>query len=267
MIAEIQYKIKFCHRKNKSLELEHQRCLKWPQVYHEAILLQSNLYRIKKGMTEISVEDWEQEGATVVLSLDTQITPQDNVAGRFKESKKLKNGLPRVEEKLLKLETEILLQKDRLEKAQQLTNMKELLAFAPPKPPKVAREVIKALPYQEFTSESGIKIWVGKSAKANDKLTFSCAKGSDLWLHAHQFAGSHVVIRNKEPDDETLMDAMHLALFYSKAKGQSEGEVVVTQCKFVARIGKNSPGKVQLSQHKVKFIKMQPRRLERLSHS
>ena len=221
-------------------------------------------------MNEIVVQDWENEGAERILSLDPKILPQENVEERFKEAKKLKKGLPRTEEKLAVMEDEIIKQQQRLEQAMQLTNMKSLLQFSPPKPPKVSPEVLKALPYKEFTSESGLKILVGKSAKANDKLTFSYGKGSDWWLHANHFAGSHVVIKvnkNCEPDDEALKDAMHLALFYSKAQGQKEGEVVVTQCKYVARIGRNSPGKVQLSKHKVHFIKMDSRRLERLSHS
>lgn len=216
------------------------------------------------------MQDWELEGAERLLTLERTKTPQENVEERFKEARKLKKGLPRTEEKLAAIEDEIQNQSLRLEAAQQLTSLKALNQFSPPKPPKIAPEVLKALPYKEFISESGLKIWVGKSAKANDKLTFSNGKGSDWWLHAHQFAGSHVVIKvnkNCDPDEETLKDAMHLALFYSKAQGQKEGEVVVTQCKYVARIGKNAPGKVQLSKHKVIFVKIDPRRLERLSHS
>lgn len=250
--------------------MQKERCSSWPQMHHEALLLQSNLYRIKKGMKEVTLPDWENEGKARVLLLDSKISPQDNLTVRFKEAKKMKAGLPRTEEKLAVIDEEIELQHKRLEKALQITCMKELLAFSPPKTPKTDPKGIKSLPYKEFTSESGMKIWVGKSAKANDQLTFSHASGSDWWLHANEFAGSHVVIKvnkNSEPDEQTLKDAMHLALFYSKAQGHKEGEVVLTQCKYVARIGKNAPGKVQLSKHKVLFIKMDSRRIERLTHS
>ncbi len=124
-----------------------------------------------------------------------------------------------------------------------------------------------ALPYRELITEAGLQIWVGKSDKDNDKLTFSHAHGSDYWLHARDVPGSHVILRLgkvKEPDDESLKDAIQAALFYSKAKDRKEGEVCVTQCKFVSRFGQNQPGKVQISHHRVAYAKMDPSRLRKL---
>ena len=54
--------------------------------------------------------------------------------------------------------------------------------------------------------------------------------------------------KNKSPDQEALMDAAQLAFAYSKAKDESAAQVSVTQCKFVSRMGKNQPGKVQISE-------------------
>ena len=123
------------------------------------------------------------------------------------------------------------------------------------------------MPYREFVTASGLKIWVGKSAKDNDKLTFACANGLDYWLHAHDVPGSHVVVhlgRHQAPDDESLKDAIQAALFFSKAKDNKEGEVCITQCKYVSRMGKNQPGKVQISHHRVVYVKMDTERLKNL---
>lgn len=107
----------------------------------------------------------------------------------------------------------------------------------------------------------------GKSAKDNDKLTFACANGSDYWLHARDVPGSHVVLhlgKQREPDEESLKDATQAALFFSKAKDNQEGEVCITQCKYVARFGKNQPGKVQISQHRIAYAKLDVERLRKL---
>ena len=105
---------------------------------------------------------------------------------------------------------------------------------------------------------------MGKSAKDNDQLTFRYANGSDYWLHARNVPGSHVILRvvkGKEPDAESIKDAMQLALAYSRSP--EEGEICLTQCKYVARQGREA-GKVHVSKHKVAYAKKDPQRLKRL---
>src|SRR5213075_345660 len=74
---------------------------------------------------------------------------------------------------------------------------------------------------RQYLSVDGFEILVGRTANDNDHLTFKIAKPNDLWLHAADYGGSHVVVRNssrKEVPQRTLIEAAQLAAYFSKAK-------------------------------------------------
>lgn len=250
-------------------------CLNWEVVQHEAELLQANYGKLKRGMPHIAVLDWITDSESTI-ALDPKLTPQEEIATRFKRSKKLRKGIPYSEARAKKQEQLVLKLQAWLAELEQITELPLLLAWretlppmhsTPPVLPKVKAAPKERSPYLEHTSASGMKIWVGRKASDNETLTFSLAKGSDWWLHASGVPGSHVVIRvnkGQEPDHETIQDAIQLALHYSKAKMRGEGEVSVTQCKYVSRFGKGHVGKVQISKHKDYYVKANPDRLKRL---
>lgn len=259
--------------KNKFLE-ELDKALSWGKVQHEAELLQSNLYKIKKGMIKICVNDWTQDHAEVEILLDPTLSPPEEVSKRFQKSKKLKRGvepLNRQYEKSCKnVEKTTLL----LHQLQEIKSVEELQVFCQKndlpltkETPRKYPKTVPSLPYREFMTSAGLQIWVGKSAKENDQLTFTYAKGLDYWLHAHGVPGSHVVLHlgaHKEPDEDSLKDAIQAALFYSKAKKSQEGEVCITQCKYVRRFGKKQPGKVQITAHRIVYARIDLNRLKNL---
>lgn len=254
------------------LSQELDSALNWEKVQHEAMLLQSNLFQIKRGMHKISVSDWLQDNAEVEILLDPTLLPSEEIAKRFKKSKKLKRGIEPLKNQLNQSKKNVEKNSSLLSQIQQIQDEEEFKIFcqkhslSPSKtvPPKYAKP-IQALPYRKFITESGLQIWIGKSAKDNDKLTFTYANGSDYWLHAQGVPGSHVVLHlgnQKEPDEEALKDAIQAALFYSKIKDNQGGEVCITRCKYVSRFGKNQPGKVQISHHRIVFAKIDQKRLK-----
>lgn len=253
-----------------------QTCRDWQKVYHEGLLLQANLFRITKGMKEIAVSDWENEGAERVIPLAPLVMPKDQVANIFRRSKKLKAGESHADRLLKTAEHELSLcqvQKDALETIVDADSLADFNIRYGISRSAVSRPLTRKIapppkPYHTFVSQAGIEIWVGKSAKDNDKLSFQCANGLDLWLHAHNYPGSHVVIRSQksvEVDSETLNDAAELALRYSKAKESSSGEVSLTQVKGLTRV-KGAPGKVMISKHKVLRIALDDARWKRLKN-
>jgi predicted ribosome quality control (RQC) complex YloA/Tae2 family protein len=268
LYAELQQKNQKNKKQQQQALADLERCQKWNQVQHEGMLLQANMFRLKKGMTHVEVSDWEQDGKEISLDLDGRLSPQEQIASRFKRSKKLKSGLSHhqkfldkvlAEAKKLEVYAEELAKAATLEALKRLNVLWGKIQVSKAKPIKDA----VPLPYYEFKSASGYAIWVGKNAVSNDKLTFSYAKGSDWWLHVSNYPGSHVVIRiqkKQDPDEQTVQDALQLAMAYSKAKDKGEAEVCITQCKFVSRAGKNQPGKVQISRHKLLFVKYDPDR-------
>ncbi len=114
---------------------------------------------------------------------------------------------------------------------------------------------------RKFISSDGYEIRVGKRAKDNDTLTFKMARSLDLWLHAADYPGSHVIVRNPNRGDipeRTLIEAAKLAAFYSRGSSQPNAAVHYTQKKFVNKPKGSAPGLVSLA--KFKTILVEPER-------
>ena len=110
---------------------------------------------------------------------------------------------------------------------------------------------------RSFISSDGFEILVGKKAKDNDFLTFRIAKSLDTWMHAADYPGSHVVVRNPgrtEIPQRTLLEAAQLAAFYSRGKTQTKAAVHYTQKKFVNRPKGAPPGLVSLASFKTLLV-------------
>lgn len=275
---QVEQQLKSKHKQTlRSLdkfENELSEATQWEKVQHEGMLLQANLFKMKRGLESILVNDWSEDNKEVSITLDSTLNPSNEVALRFKKSKKLKRGVEPLSRQVGK--TKILLEKLSflILELQEINSEHSLKNFCqknsmiiPAKQSETIKKVQPAVPYREFITAAGLKLWVGKSAKDNDQLTFSYANGSDYWLHAHDVPGSHVILhlgKQQTPDDESLQDAIQVALYYSKAKDRQEGEVCITQCKYVKRFGKNQPGKVQISEHRVIYTKMNNDRLSQL---
>ncbi|MCS7157833.1 MAG: NFACT family protein [Blastocatellia bacterium] len=102
-----------------------------------------------------------------------------------------------------------------------------------------------------FRSSDGFEILVGKSAADNERLTFRVAAPHDLWLHAADYPGSHVIIRRAKRQavpPRTLREAAQLAAFFSQARHSSKVVVNYTERKFVSKIPCSKPGLVRVSE-------------------
>jgi predicted ribosome quality control (RQC) complex YloA/Tae2 family protein len=110
---------------------------------------------------------------------------------------------------------------------------------------------------RRFFSSDGFEILVGKGAKDNDFLTFRVAKSSDLWMHAADYPGSHVVVKNparREIPPKTLLEAAQIAAFYSHAREQPKVAVHYTQKKFVNKPKGAALGLVSLASFKTVLV-------------
>lgn len=270
LLRKLKKELTRIQRKQHQLQNQLIECQNWEKLQHEGDLLKANFSNIHKGMQEIQVWDWVQD-KTITLLLNRAKSAAEQIADHFRKSKKLCKGIPHLEEQLKKLERETLKIQNELQLIEEANSWKILEPLKQKwiKPVLSMKEVkeIATLPYYEYISSTGIKIWVGKNAKNNEKLTFSLARGSDWWLHVQEFPGSHVIIKTQkgeEPDSDTLLDAMQLALHYSRAKQQGHADICITQRKFVSRLGKGQTGKVQISKHKTVFVKLDPKRYQLL---
>ncbi|WP_068471302.1 NFACT RNA binding domain-containing protein [Candidatus Protochlamydia phocaeensis] len=253
-------------RKKTQLESQWQACSTWEKVKHEGELIKAHFAQLKKGLSHLEVWDWLVD-KPYTLILNPTWTPQEEMAHRFKRAKKLQAGLSHMAEQINKTEQALLKNEQALEEVERIQTKEELLRLfsIPARAPAVKKQTTPLPPYREYVSSSGLLIWVGRNAKANDSLTFRLARGSDWWLHAQGFPGSHVLIRTQkgqDPDPDAIADAIQLALYHSQAKERQEAEICLTQRKYVSRLGKGQPGKVQISKHKTIWARFDPQRYQ-----
>jgi predicted ribosome quality control (RQC) complex YloA/Tae2 family protein len=103
---------------------------------------------------------------------------------------------------------------------------------------------------RRYRSSDGYEILVGRAAHDNDQLTFRIARPHDLWLHAADYPGSHVIVRNPTRADvphRTIIEAAQLAAAFSQAKRDAKVDVHYTQRKFLSKPKGAAPGLVRMS--------------------
>lgn len=94
----------------------------------------------------------------------------------------------------------------------------------------------------KYLSSDGTEILVGKNNKQNDYLTNKLAARDEIWLHAKDIPGSHVVIRSKTPTEKTILEAANLAAYFSKARNSSSVPVDYTLVRYVKKPSGAKPG-------------------------
>jgi len=244
-----------------------------------ADLLKPNLHRVKRGDREIAVTEWTEEGPREVkLVLDPALSPQANMERHYRRYRRIVESAARVAArdaevrgrlsalKALAAEVETSAT-DALPRLEREARRLGAGPRAAPRPRPRRGEEPERLPYRTFRSVPGAAILVGKGAAENDALTRSVARGNDVWLHARGVPGAHVVVRMGKapgPDQETLLDAAHLAAHFSDARGAPQVDVAWTRARYVRKPKGAPPGAVSYHQEKVLALRIEPARLERL---
>lgn len=106
------------------------------------------------------------------------------------------------------------------------------------------KKQVKAKPLH-YISSDGYHMYVGKNNFQNEELTFKFAEGNDLWFHAKQMPGSHVIVKTNgetEIPDRTYEEAARLAAYYSTGKEAPKVEIDYTTKKNLKKPPKAKPG-------------------------
>jgi predicted ribosome quality control (RQC) complex YloA/Tae2 family protein len=249
------------------------QCQKYPEIEHQADLLKTNFSKLRPRMKTLDCEDWQQGGASCTLILDPELTPKEQLEHFYRHARKLKRGIEPLKKIIGSLQKEkqriatafATLEEASPEELDVLEN--EFLQKRPPK----KEALFKSPSFHTFYSASGLALLVGKDGKSNLHITFQCAKKGDLWFHNRNGAGAHVIIRKgqkKEIDQEALLDAASLALYFSKARASlgQEHEVVVAEKQHVRRMKDAPAGKVLLSKYKTLRVLLDPGRIEAIKN-
>jgi predicted ribosome quality control (RQC) complex YloA/Tae2 family protein len=220
------------------------------QLYGE--LLTANMYSLQKGMQEIEVVNYYDENeATVTIQLDPLKTPSENAQRYFSKYQKAKNSIAIVEEQIRLAEEEYsyfdtLWQQLMSASIRDIAEIREELVeegYIREKQKKKLKNQNYGKPQIEtYWASDGTEILVGKNNKQNDYLTNKLAARDEIWLHTKDIPGSHVVIRSKNPEETTIIEAATLAAYFSKAKLSSSVPVDYTKVRFVKKPNGAKPG-------------------------
>jgi predicted ribosome quality control (RQC) complex YloA/Tae2 family protein len=226
----------------------------------KADLLMAHLQNWEPGMKEIIIPDFETN-QPVAIALQPDKNAVQNAQGLYKQHQKLKRARAAVQPLLLEVQTEI----DYLEQVEaaiaQIENYQtteDLQALEEIREELIGQKYLEDPEYRNrstneasssnfhhYRTPSGFEVLIGRNNRQNDQLTFRVAGDYDLWFHAQEIPGSHVLLR-LEPgtvaEEVDLQFVANLTAYYSRARQSDQVPVVYTQLKHVYKPKGAKPG-------------------------
>jgi predicted ribosome quality control (RQC) complex YloA/Tae2 family protein len=243
------------------VDAEEERCRGHNEVRVMAEALLIHAGQIKPGLESILLPDPYDAGRELTIPLDRTKNPQENANDMFSRARRLKRGLEETSSRRTRFEKEL----EQVSQAMEILDEKNDTGPArklldrttshPMKKGKVLQAAYRG-PGRRHTVD-GFTVLVGKSSTDNEKVTFKAAGPSDLWLHARDYAGSHVVIltEKRQVPDRVLYAAAAMAAAGSGAKNDTAPEIMVTERKWVRKLKGGKPGQVTVE----RFRTIRPR--------
>lgn len=216
-----------------------------------------------KGKQDIQLENYE-DGKMITVPLDPKLDGNQNAKKAYTKYTKLKKGQTYLQEQIAICQNEIdyftgvLEQLDIADFDTALEIKQELIKLGYMKEKQKSNKRKKKKESEPnittVTSPSGISVSYGKNNLQNEYLTWHKARKEEIWLHAKEYHGAHVIIHATEADEATLRFAANLAAYYSS--GRNSSSVPVNYCKVrqLKKIPGARPGMVQLTNYKTIYI-------------
>jgi predicted ribosome quality control (RQC) complex YloA/Tae2 family protein len=243
-------------------------------------LLLANIGTAVRDGGKVRLTDFYAEDTpTVELEVDENRSLQDEAARRFARYTKAKRAAREISERLEKLEPELAALEERRAELEGIIaardaaaleeftgGKKEAGAKAGAARAKTAARAKgskkdsadRGRTLRRYRSSDGYEIVVGRGARENDEVTFRVARSYDMWMHAADYPGSHVVVRARGRDEavphRTLVEAARLAAHFSQARKDAKVAVNYTQRKFVSKPRGAAPGLVYLSSFRTLLV-------------
>lgn len=222
-------------------------------------LLLANIANAKRSGNKVKLRDYYAEGVpTIEVDLDENTSLQDAAGESFSRYSKSKRAVEEIGTRLIQVDRELEEFEQKrvmLEKAIADRDQTALLRFDDRKEKTTSdRKKQKAsttIPgLRRYRSSDGYEVLVGRSARDNDQLTFRVGRPNDLWLHAGDYPGSHVIVRNSSRNEiphRTIIEAAQLAAKFSQASKDSRVTIHYTQRKFLTKPKGAAAGLVRMS--------------------
>ena len=212
--------------------------------------------QVPPGAEEITLET---DTGPLTVPLDPHLTAVENAQRYYRRYQKARRALKEVPSRLEdarsqwafleQLETDLELARD----ASEIGEVEEALirgGFVKPRKKRVPPPPARPL---TFTTPEGYTVLVGRSARLNDEITFRRAAPDDLWFHARNVPGAHVVLRTggRPVSEETIRRVAGVAAYYSAARHNATVDVQMARVRDVRRHPSGRPGQVLLRRETV----------------
>lgn len=263
VLKVLHNELKKDRRKVKKLKQQLEDAAKADYYRIRGEILTTYLGKLTAGMTEITLPNFYDDNKPLKIKLDPELSPSRNAQKYFTKYDKLKTSVDYVKEQLklandeinylANIESQIDLaspadiQEIRLELQQQgYIKQKQQKS-------KKRRKVRVSKP-EEFHTSNGTTVLVGKNNLQNDRLSFKIANKNDIWLHVKDIPGSHVIIRDSDPDEQTLLEAAQLAAYFSKGRNSDNVPVDYLPAKRLHKPNGAKPGFVTFTGQKTLYV-------------
>lgn len=201
---------------------------------------------VPPGASQVELDDPYDPGARIVVPLDPRLGAGANADRLFDQARRSERGRRQIAVRMAETRASLAGGREsegRLLAARQLADVQG----PTPSSKQAAADRVASGPRHYLTTR-GLSVLAGKGARENHRLTFSVARPEDVWLHARDAAGSHVILRDGErrAGPEDLREAAEIAAFFSEARSQPQVDVHVTRRKHV-RPAAGGLGRVRVS--------------------
>lgn len=234
-------------------------------------LLTTFMTQVPRGAESVELQNYYEENAPIVIKLNPALTPNQNAQKYFQKYQKLKNAVKLIYNQIAEAKDEIAYLESVLAQLEIAGPMdievikEELVAsgYLKRKRSKKNRKQAPSKP-ERFVASDGTEILVGKNNLQNDQLTLKQARKTDIWLHAKNIPGSHVIVKSNDPSEETLLEAAELAAYFSKFRQSAQVPVDYVAVKHVHKPNGAKPGFVIYENQKTLFVTPEESLVEKL---
>jgi hypothetical protein len=208
------------------------------------------------GATVADVADPREPGRRLRFAVDPALSGPANADRLFEKARRIERARLQVQDRLGATHAAVASARRR---ATAVSSARTLDELGPePDPSRGAAFAEERSGPRRYLTGRGLTILVGRGARENHQLTFAVARPEDLWLHARDVPGAHVILRDDEgrarPDD--IREAAEVAAFFSDARGQARADVHVARRKHLRAAG-GGPGRVRVAHSE--NVRVEPR--------
>ena len=236
-------------------------------------LLLANIHRLRRGLAEVVLDDWYADPPVpVTVPLDPALSPQENAESYFRRHRKGKRGLEHIERRRGETLGEsqwlegVLLGLDEAEEVGEIEAIREELVAARllqkrPGPPVRNRPALAETAVRQAITPGGYTLFWGRNNRSNDHVSRTLTRPDDLWFHAANMPGCHLVLRRKgeggDVPEADVLFAAAIAAAHSRGKDAGKVEVMVAEGKWVRKPKGARPGLVTVEHYRTVVVRPQ----------